>query len=84
MVRRQIDFDEETDRRLADLAQDFGGDLGQALAELMQSRESVESFLDHCEESHQAALTVQRDQSEREFREGRTVAWSEVKRRNHL
>jgi hypothetical protein len=84
MVRRRIDFDEETDRHLADLAQDFGGDLGQALAELMQSRESIESFLDQCEESNQAALRAQRDQSARDFREGQAVSWSEGKRRNHL
>ena len=84
MVRRQIECDEETDRRLTDLADDFGGDLGQALSELVQSRESVESFLDECEAASQVALARQKQQSEQSFREGRTVTWEEVKRINRL
>jgi hypothetical protein len=84
MIRRQIDCDEETDRSLTDLAQDYGGDLSQALAELMRTRESVESFLDQCEEDNRALLQQQVQTSELDFRAGNTVAWTEVKRRNHL
>lgn len=84
MVRREIDFDEETDRYLTDLARDFDGDLGKTLAHLLQSRESLESFLDQCEESHRASLLAQKEQSERAFAEGRVTSWDEVKRTNQL
>ena len=84
MIRRQIEVDEETGQRLADLAQDFGGDLSQTLADLVRSRESVESFLDQCEELNQAALIAQQVQSEHDFRQGQTVSWNEVKRHNEL
>jgi uncharacterized NAD(P)/FAD-binding protein YdhS len=84
MVLRQIEFDEETDRSLTALAQDHGGDLNQTLAELMRTRESLESFLDQCEENHQAQLRQQLEASQRDFRAGSTVPWTEVKRRNHL
>jgi hypothetical protein len=84
MVLRQIEFDEETDRGLNQLAQDHGGDLNQALAELMRTRESIESFLDQCEESNRIQLHQQVQASERDFRSGNTVPWTEVKRRNNL
>jgi hypothetical protein len=32
MIRRQIDLDEESDRILSGLAQEYHGDLGEALA----------------------------------------------------
>lgn len=83
-MRRHIDFDEETDRSLADLAQDYGGDLNQALSDLLRSRESVESFLDQCEAAHRDSLQTQVRQSERDFEAGRGIPWSEVKRRNGL
>jgi len=80
---RQIEFDEETDRLLADLAQEYGGDLGKALADLVRSHENLESFLDQCENA-QSSLRTQKEQSEQDFREGRVITWDEVKRRNGL
>jgi hypothetical protein len=84
MVRRQIECDEETDRRLTALADEYGGDVGLALSELVQSRESIETFIDECEAANYAAFAEQKRRSEQEFREGRTVTWEEVKRRNRL
>jgi hypothetical protein len=84
MVRRQIDFDEETDRNLANLAEDYGGNLNEALADLLRSRESIESFLDSCEEAQRDSIQQQLRRSEREFASGATVPWTELKRRNGL
>jgi hypothetical protein len=56
MVRRQIDFDEETDRILAELARDYEGDVGKALAELVHAHESLETFVEKSEEVHRASL----------------------------
>jgi hypothetical protein len=84
MVRRQIDFDEETDRILSELALDFEGDVGRALADLVHAHESIETFVEQCEEAHRAALLAQRERSERAFREGRVTTWDEVRRRNRL
>lgn len=84
MVHRQIDVDEETDRHLTDLAQDYGGDLNEALADLIRSRESVEAFLDQHEEAYRALLGQQLRRSEEDFRAGNTISWAEVKRRNRL
>jgi hypothetical protein len=84
MVLRQIEFDEETDRGLSDLARDHDGNVSQALAELMRTRESLESFLDQCEDAHRAELRRQLEDSERDFRSGNTVPWRDMKHRNHL
>ena len=84
MVHRQIEFDEETDRILVDLARDYEGDLGKALTNLVRSHESLASFLDQCEEAQSASLAVQKARSEQNFREGRVIAWDDVKRRNNL
>lgn len=84
MIHRQIDVDEETDRKLEDLARSYGGDLSEALADLMRSRECVETFLDQLEEANVATLRQQIERSEREFRTGKTIPWTEVKRRNRL
>ncbi|MGI8743343.1 MAG: hypothetical protein ACR2NN_12385 [Bryobacteraceae bacterium] len=84
MVRREIDFDEETDRMVAELAQQYSGDAGQALAELVHAHESLELFVDQCEEAHRDSLVVQRESAESGFRNGRFTSWDEVKRRNGL
>jgi hypothetical protein len=84
MVRRQIDFDEETDRILSELAQDFEGDVGKALADLVHAHESIETFVEQCEEAHRAALLAQVEGSERAFREGRVTTWGEVRRRSRV
>jgi predicted transcriptional regulator len=86
MVHRQIeiDLDEETDRKLGELARDCNGDMGQTLAGLVHAYESLESFTDQVEEVHRAALIAQLERSERDYREGRFVTWDEVKRRLNL
>ena len=84
MVRREIDIDEETDRLLTDLAQDYDGDAGKALADLVRARGSLESLAAESEEAHRASLLGQVERSERGFREGRATPWDEVKRRNRL
>jgi hypothetical protein len=84
MVCRQIDLDEESDRILSGLALDYQGDLGKALGDLLRAHEGIESFVAACEEDHRDTLLVQRERAERGFREGRSTAWDEVKRRNNL
>jgi hypothetical protein len=84
MIRRQIEFDEETDRILAELARDHEGDLGRALAELVHTHQSLEAFLEKCEEGHRESLRAQVERSEKDFREKRFTTWGEVKRRNRL
>ena len=81
MVHRQIDIDEETDRLLTELAEEYHGNIGAAVADLLHVREGLEDFADQSESEHAAALRLQRDQSEQDFREGRTVNWDEAKRR---
>lgn len=83
-MRRQIELDDETDRQLEALAQEYEGNLGQALAGLLRTRESVESFLDEHEERHRDVLLTQRDRSEGGFQPDRAVPWAEIKRRNSL
>lgn len=84
MIRREIDLDEESDRILSELAQDYEGDAGKALADLLHTRGGIEAFADACEEAQLDLLLAQKDRSEREFRDGRVVSWEEVKRRNRL
>jgi hypothetical protein len=84
MVRRQIDLDEESDRILSGLAQDYEGDLSKALADLLQAHQSVEAFVEECEEAHRDSLIEQKEHGERGFREGRFTTWDEVKRTNNL
>jgi hypothetical protein len=84
MACRQIDLDEESDRILSGLAQDYRGDMGKALGDLLRAHESVEAFVAACEEDQRDMLLVQRERAERGFREGRSTAWDEVKRRNDL
>ena len=61
-----------------------GGDLGEALADLLQAHQSIEAFVEECEEAHQDSLLAQKERGERGFREGRLTTWDEVKRRNDL
>ncbi len=49
MIRREIEVDENTDRILAELASDYGGDLGKALRDLVLAREGMEEFADRSE-----------------------------------
>lgn len=77
MIRREIDLDEEIDRILSGLAEDYEGDRGKALAELLRAHEGVEAFLGECEEAHRESLIAQRSSDG-------TVPWEELKRRNGL
>jgi len=84
MVRRQIEFDEDTDRILAELAREYQGDLGKALTDLVHAHASVATFVEQCEEAQRGALLAQRERAERGFAEGRFTSWEDVKRRNRL
>jgi len=83
MVKRQIELDEESDQLLSQLAQEYGGDAGQALRELLRSREGIEEFVDACEAAHSDILLVQKERVERGGKESFT-AWEEIKRRHNL
>ena len=83
-MRREIDFDEETDQTLELLAQDYQGDLGKALAELLHAHQHIEGLAEESERAHRDVLLVQMEHSEHDFQQGRTVTWDEIKRRNGL
>ena len=84
MIRREIDLDEETDRMLAALAANYEGNIGAALSDLVRAQESVEAFLDECEESFRDSLIAQVGRAEQDYRESRFTLWDEVKRQNKL
>jgi len=84
MVRREIEIDEETDRILTELASDYEGNWGMALADLVQAYEGLEEFAEQSEEAHSDTLRAFRDRSEADFRNGRSVTWADVKARNGL
>jgi hypothetical protein len=84
MISLQIEIDEETDLFLAGLAQAYGGDRGNAVMELIRAQQRSEEELDEAERIHHDSLVIQRERSERGFREGRFTTWEEVKRRNGL
>jgi hypothetical protein len=65
-------------------ASEYKGDLSLALADLVHAREGLEDFAERSEAAHENALRALRDRSEADFREGRTVAWEDVKARNGL
>jgi hypothetical protein len=48
------------------------------------AHESIESFLDEMEGANADELLFQRDRSAREFRDGLTVSWAQVKINNGL
>jgi len=84
MVRREIEIDEDTNRLLTELAAEYKGDLSLALTDLVYAREGLEEFAERSETEHENTLRAQRDRSEADFREGRTVSWEDVKARNGL
>ena len=84
MVRREIEIDEDTKRLLTKLASEYKGDLSLALANLVHAREGLEEFAERSEAAHEDTLRTQRDRSEADFQEGRTVTWEDVKARNGL
>ncbi|HYK63162.1 MAG TPA: hypothetical protein VEV85_27240 [Bryobacteraceae bacterium] len=44
MIHREIDLDEESDQILASLAQDYNGDLGKALGDLLHAHQRIEAL----------------------------------------
>jgi hypothetical protein len=84
MAIRQVQLSPEAEPILDSVAASFGGDAGLALSELLIAHESVESFLDEIESSNAEELIRQRDRSTRDFREGHTVSWEQVKLNNGL
>ncbi len=84
MVRREIEIDEDTNRLLTELSSEYKGDLSLALTDLVHARDGLEEFAEHTEAAHENTLRAQRDRSEADFREGRTVTWEDVKARNGL
>jgi hypothetical protein len=84
MIRRQIDLDEETDQILAGLAEEYQGDVGKALADLLHNHKTLEGFVSQCEEAQDESLVGQKGNAERGFREGRFTNWEEIKRHNKL
>ncbi len=74
----------EAEPILDSVAASFGGDAGLALSELLIVHESIESFLDEMEGENAEELVLQRDRSTREFRDGLTVSWAQVKINNGL
>ncbi|MBV8904556.1 MAG: hypothetical protein JOZ22_13060 [Acidobacteriia bacterium] len=83
MVRRQIELDEESDQLLNQFAQEYGGDAGRAVRELLHSRQRVEEFVDFCEAAHADILLEQKQRAEGGARETFT-AWEEIKRLHNL
>ncbi len=84
MVRRQIEIDEETDRKLAGIAADHDGDIGKAVAGLVAEHDGMEALLDETERINHDYLLEQREKAERPLHEGGFTTWEEVKRRNNL
>jgi hypothetical protein len=84
MAVRQFQLTPEAEPILDSVAASFGGDASLALSALLIAHESIESFLDEMEGSYSVELIRQRDRSEREFRDGLTVSWEQVKLDNRL
>jgi hypothetical protein len=84
MVRREIEIDEATDRLLCELASDYGGNLSLALCDLLHARDSLHYVAERTEAIYGEELRSLRDRSEEDFREGRVLAWEDVKSRNGL
>jgi hypothetical protein len=84
MAVRQVRLSPEAEPILDSVAASFGGDEGLALSELLIAHESIESFLDEMEGANAEELLRQRDRSAREFQDGRTVSWQEIKLNNGL
>ena len=84
MVRREIEIEEDADRILTDLASEYEGDLSLALADQVHARGGLEELAERGESANESALRALRDRSEGGLREGRTVAWEDVKARNAL
>ncbi len=84
MARRELEFDEETDRKLSEIASQYQGDASRALTDLIHAHETLESFVEACEEAHGDSLKQQLTRAKRSFEHGQFATWEEVKRHNGL
>jgi hypothetical protein len=84
MIHREIDLDEESDQILSSLAQDYNGDLGKALGDLLHAHQGIEPLAEACEEGRRDELLTQKERTERDLHRGRFTPWEEVKRRHNL
>jgi len=84
VISLQIEIDEDTDRFLTEIATEYDGDRGKALISLIRTQQLSEEFLDQCEEFHHDSLVMQKERSDRGFREGRWTTLEQLKRQNGL
>ena len=84
MVSREIEIDEDTDRRLAEIAAEYDGDLSKAVSAIVHSYEGLEAFADAAEAANSDSLRKLRDAGEADFAAGRVVSWSDLKARHGL
>ena len=82
MVHREIEIDEETDRKLTGIAEDYDGDLGKALAELVAQHDGMEALLEETERINHDHLLQQRERAEQPLNEVGFTAWKDVIQRN--
>jgi hypothetical protein len=80
MTKREIILDGESARILTTLAKGFNGDMQEALRSILRLHVATESDADVIEKRHAAELSRQKHLSERDFREGKTVSWTALKR----
>jgi len=76
--------DDESDRILSALAQDYEGDLGKALGGPSAGSREHRIFRGGVRRGSAGCFTRPTERAERGFREGRFTAWDEVKRHNNL
>ena len=85
MAMRHVKLSPEAEPILDSVAASFGGDEGSSRSRNCCSHMNrVESFLDEMEDLNAEELTHQRDRSTRDFQEGLTVSWKQVKASNDL
>ena len=81
---KRINLDAESQQMLSEIAEAYDGDVNRALTDLIRAHESVQTFVEHCEDAQRDTLNEQVDRAEKGFREGRFTTWDEVKRRTGL
>jgi len=84
MAIRTVQLTPEADPILDSMAESYGGDTNLALSELLIAHEAIESILDEIESEKAAELIRQREESARDFAQGRTLPWDQIKLRNGL
>jgi predicted transcriptional regulator len=84
MVTLTIEVDEATDRALRALAEEYDGNLGRALDDLLAPSEGIDALADELEAGNEDYLKAQLERSKKDYAEGRVVDWEIVKARNGL